>query len=133
MQQIELIHEDIYEAVRGAVDACGGPKQIASLLWPAKPLAEARRLLLHCLDPERPEKLGLEELVMIGRLARERDCHLLAAWLMGEWRYQAPIPQDPEDERSRLQREFRESVKLQAHLVRCMERLAQDPELRAVK
>lgn len=108
--QQDLWHDTLEDAVRAAVDAVGGPKRVASQLWPAKSLADARRYLLHCLDESRAEKLSLGEVEMIGTWARACGCHVLMAYLAKTWGYSAPQPVEPEDERAQLQRAYIQAV-----------------------
>ena len=43
--QYELIHETLNEAMTDAVRALGGSKKVGALLWPAKPVDEAKNRL----------------------------------------------------------------------------------------
>lgn len=113
------------DALRDAVNAAGGPKRVAGELWPPKPVADAARLLNHCLDPDRAEKLALEEIVLICRLGKAAGCHTPMHHLAQELGYQMPMPIEPEDELARLQREFTEAVEAQRALVERMERLTE--------
>jgi hypothetical protein len=123
IKQLDLWHDSPEEAYRAAVDAIGGPKRVASELWPSKRLADAQRYLLHCLDPERPEKLAMEEMDFIGQAARRAGCHVIAAYWARSWGYQDPVPVDPEDEATRLRREYVDAVKSLGALASRMERL----------
>lgn len=121
--QQELWHDSLEDAIRSAVDALGGPKKVGSILWPGRRIADAARLLSHCLDPDRPEKLTLGELQWLGAMAREAGCHTISTYLMRAWGYRDPEPIQPRDEAAELQRAFMASVQQQKDILRRLERL----------
>src|SRR5690349_4432059 len=106
MSQQELWHDRFEDALRTVVDACGGPKKVADRLWPNLPLADAARKLLHCLDPERAEKLTPNEIQLLLQWGREVNCHAAMVYLSRECGYEPPVPSDPETEQAKLQREY---------------------------
>lgn len=120
MNQSALWHDSLYDAVRAAVDAIGGPKKVGALLWPAKPLAEAQRRLLHCLDPERDHKLSLDEFELIFVEARKADCHTIAQYLAGHG-YKVE-PTNPRDEHDQLMHEYIAAVNRMEQLTKQMQR-----------
>lgn len=134
-QQQALWHDTLEDAMRGAVDAIGGPKRVGSLLWPSKPIADAARLLNHSLDPDRPEKLSPGEIELIGRRAAEAGCHTVATYLMRAWGYQDPQPMNHPDELAELQRAFMASVDEQRQLLARFERMQSltQPDLSLVR
>lgn len=99
--QPPLFVETVYDALKGIVAALGGAKTVGARLWPAKSVDDARKLLLDCLNPDRPEKLDAEQLVMLFRLAREADFHVAKHWLDAETGYQPSLPADPGDEQAK--------------------------------
>lgn len=109
-QQQQLWHDTAEDALRAAVERMGGPKRVASRLWPARTITDAARLLNHCLDPERPEKLALGEVVLLLQWAREAGCHVGMQYLAETCGYEPPAPKDPETEAAKLQREFCDAV-----------------------
>lgn len=117
MQQNPLFSDDIYDAVRDAVQALGGSKRVGALLWPAKPVQDAGKYLDRCLDSERAEKLSLDEFELIVRRSAERQCHTVASHLgrVAGYEFRAV---SVEDKRDALQREFIQASK-------AMERVAQ--------
>lgn len=133
--QQELWHDTLEDAIRSAVDAIGGPKRVGSLLWPTKRITDASRLLSHCLELDRPEKLAMGEIELIGRLAHNAGCHTIATYLMRAWGYHDPQPVEPRDEAAELQRQFVAAVQAQKDIMRRLERLQQmaGPELTMVK
>ncbi len=120
--QIPLWVESFSEALKAVVFACGGPKRVASTLWPSKKPERAALDLNHCLDDGRAEKLSLEEIVLLIQMGRERGVHTPMDFLCSAANYQEPQPVDPEDERARLQREFIEAKNDFASLLKKMER-----------
>lgn len=99
MTQAELFHDNEYDALRATVEALGGAKRVASELWPSKPMVEAQKQLLRCLDPERHEKLSLDELFHVWRLARERNIHILAQFVAYSMHYEIK-PISPEQRKA---------------------------------
>jgi len=94
------------DALVELVKALGGSKVVGVKLWPAKGVEAAQRHLLACLNPERQEKLALEEVVHIMRLGREDGQHSAMVWICQELGYSIPSPLSREDEVDRLQRDF---------------------------
>lgn len=115
--------DSLPDALSDVVKALGGAKAAGALLWPEKEPVDAGKLLRHCLDPDRPEKLSLEQVVLLLKLGRERRCHSAAAWLLQAAGYREPVPVEPEDERATLQREFVEAARGMERIVRRMDGL----------
>lgn len=114
--QPALWHDTLSDALRDVVHALGGPKVVASDLWPSKDPADAARLLNKCLDPERAEKLALEEIEWLIVRSRAANVHLAMAYLAMKAGYADPKPIEPEDERAELMREFIEKAQVLEHL-----------------
>lgn len=110
MDQQELWHDTLEDALRTVVDAAGGPKKVADKLWPSMPLADAARKLNHCLDPERAEKLTPREIQLLLQWGREHNCHAAMVFLNRECGYHPPEPTDPETEIAKAKREFVEAA-----------------------
>lgn len=126
-EQQDLWHDTLEDAIRSAVDALGGPKRVGAMLWPSKRITDAARLLSHCLETDRAEKLSLGEVELIGRLAHDVGCHTVATYLMRAWGYQDPQPVEPRDEMAELQRQFVRSVEDQKAILRRLERVQAMP------
>lgn len=92
------------------------------MLWPEKAADDAGRLLRHCLDPDRAEKLSLEQLLLLLRMGREKGVHAVMTFLAREAGYQDPVAIEPEDERAKLMREFVEAQRALAGMAKRMER-----------
>jgi hypothetical protein len=113
---LPLFLEDVYDALKAAVQALEGPKAVAGRLWPHKPLDQARKELLDALNRDNPRKLDPEETLAIFRMARDAGFHQSKHWIDRELGYEPSAPQEPEDEYARLQREYVQAVKLLATL-----------------
>ena len=107
--QQTLFVDSIEEAIRDSVNALKGPKAVGVMLWPELSADLAAKRLHHCLDPERPEKFELSQVLLIAKKARAVNCHTLIAYLSAELDYTWE-PVDPETSVQRLQREFTDSV-----------------------
>jgi len=131
--QESLFHEDIYDAFRHAVKALGGAKKVGSRLWPEKPMDHAAQQLLHCLSPDRPEKLDLYQITLILREANKKGCHVAADRLAADTHYEFK-PINPEEERATLQRQYIEAVRVLGELTKQIGQVDTDePKVRAVK
>lgn len=110
----------INDAVIACVKACGGSKTVGVTLWPAKGIEAAQRHLLSCLNPDRAEKLGPDEVLHIARLAREKGCHAYMEHLAHSLGYAPPVPTEPRDELTEL---LRQSNELNREIQRRQERI----------
>jgi hypothetical protein len=131
--QPQLFYEDIFEVTRAAVQAVGGTKHVAKVLWPHMPLGEAQRKLNDCLNRDRPEKLCIEEHMAILRMAHAADFHQAKHWIDEALGYQPTPPSDPKVARDRLADEFALLRQAMQKAERTMERLTVEPNVRAVK
>lgn len=116
--QLNLVNESFSDLLRTLVDALGGPKEVAHRLYPQKDLDSARRYLLDCLNPDRPQDIGAEGLFTLLRWAREKGAHFAIQWICDELNYSRPTPLDPEDQRAELQRQFLLGVEKMEQLAR---------------
>ena len=109
-------YETINEALIACVKACGGSKTVGPLLWPEKHAEAAQRLILDCLNEERPAKLSPEQVFFVLRLARQKGFHDGMNFVCADVGYAAPSPIEPRDEVADLMHAFNASVEMQAHL-----------------
>lgn len=127
--------ESINDALIECVKALGGSKVVGPALWPEKAPDAAQRLLLDCLNPDRPAHLTPEHVVLLMRKARQAGHHLVADWLMSELGYAKPVPIEPRDEVAELQRQFIQATQDMATMMERMQSLqaqmAARPTLRA--
>lgn len=110
MVQPSLFYESVEDAFREVIKAAGGPKVVACQLWPDKTPEAAHRLLLACLNDERPERFNPGHVFMLLRIGREKGCHCAMHFINVECGYAPPTPIEPDDEKARLQRDFIEAV-----------------------
>lgn len=115
------------DALVAAVKALGGSKVVGALLWPEKAPDAAQRLLLDCLNDDRPAHLTPDHVLMILRLARQRGHHDAVAWMLAHLGYAAPQPVEPRDEVAELQRQFIEASRAMQQLAGRIERLNTAP------
>lgn len=124
------MYESFNDALIECVKACGGSKAVGLAIWPAKGVEAAQRHLLACLNPERNEKLGPDEVLHLLRMARERGCHVGMQYLADALSYAEPVPVEPKDEADELRRRLLEvGRELQAGLAK-LEKLER-PSVRA--
>jgi hypothetical protein len=129
-QQGALFYEDVFDVAKAAVQATGGTKVVASKLWPHKPIAEAQRELLDCLNRERPRKFCIEEFLAVLRMAREAGFHQAKHWIDTDTGYQPTMPADPKIERDRLAEELGRAAEHFKGLTRAVERLEKSSKQR---
>jgi len=122
MSQQQLFHEDVWQALRDCVTALGGSKKVGLLLRPELDAQTAGRWLLDCLNPERKEKLGVEQVLLILRESRRINCHAGMTFICRDAGYGDPQPVEPEDERAALQLAFIEQSRAMQTLFARMER-----------
>lgn len=125
MSQQQLFYEDVFDVVKAAVQHAGGAKVVAPKLWTTKPVLQAQKELLDCLNRESPRKLCIEELLMVLKLAKEAGFHQAKHWIDETLGYQPTPPQDPKVERDRLAEEMARAADNFKNLQRAFERLAE--------
>lgn len=123
MTQGALFYEDIFDVARAMVQAAGGAKAVAARIWPHRPIAEAHREILDCLNRERPRKFCIEEFLEVMRMAREAGFHQGKHWIDENTGYQPTLPSDPKIERDRLAEELSKASESFKNLTRAAERL----------
>lgn len=131
MSQPALFHESIHDALRELVSALGGTKAVGARMRPELPADHAGRWLSDCLNEARREHLTPAQVVWLLREGRASGHHGAMRWLAVESGYSEPVAIEPEDERSRLQREYIEAAKAMARLADKIERTSTAPSLRS--
>lgn len=122
--------ESLNQALVECVKAAGGSANVGPKLWPEKTRESAQRLLLDCLNEDRPAKLSPEQVLMILRLARERGFHEGIGYVLCGLGYAPTTPIEPKDEAADL---LRQVIENQKALAVQMDRLAVlQPTLRSV-
>lgn len=131
--QPELFYEDIYDALRAAVQAAGGAKTVGHLLWPSLPVAEAHRALLDALNRDRARKLDPEETFRIFRLAREANFHNAFHFACEGAGYEKAPPIDPKQERNKAVEAVAGATDALRRALTILERVQAEPAVRVVK
>jgi len=123
MEQMTLVHEDIYEALRTCVQALGGSKKVGVRLWPELAADKAGNRLSDALNAGKRDVLNPEQVMLILRESRRINCHVAMYYLADACDYHRPDPLEPSDELALLQREYIQSVKQQQQLAKRMEQM----------
>ena len=124
MNQPALFYDDVNGSLRAVVAALGGAKKVGAQFWPEKELTTAARYLNNCLDPDRNEKLSLEQIMLLLAWGKDVGCHVAMYFIAAESGYAEPATREPQDEMAELQRAFIQSVKDQATLFTRIEKLS---------
>lgn len=106
MNQPALFLTDIYDALGDVVRSLGGPKAVGIRLRPEKPADEAAKWVKDCLNRERREKFDPEQLLWLLKEARAIGHHDALAYINSQAGYTPPTPIEPEDELTKLLREY---------------------------
>jgi hypothetical protein len=104
-----LFYEDEHDAIRVAIQAIGGNKKAAELLWGVNYKGGDQRIR-DCLNPNRDEKFSFREVILLSRTARDSGCHALAVYFNAEAGYAPPVPITKEDEKAELDRQVVEAI-----------------------
>lgn len=120
----ELFYESWEEALKDDIKALGGTKVVGKLLWADLEVDHARNRLNDRLNTDRRERLSDSQERMIMRLAREaRGFSAAMYYLTDDTGFERPKSRAPRDEMTELQRQFVDSVRLQAKIVERIEHL----------
>lgn len=120
--QIDMFHEDIYDALRDVVRALGGIKKVGPMLFPGKN-GHADTYLKDCLNPDRRETLDPSEVLTLLKWGRAVGCDSAMNYICDQASYKRPEAMNPVDQRAELQRLFIESVKYQKQIADRLEGL----------
>lgn len=116
-----------YECVEAALTACvqalGGAKLVGSMLWVSdKSVDQAHKLLLDCLNPDRPEKLSYSQVIYIFRLAKQAGFHAGFDWYANECEYECQ-PITKAEQVDRLTSVIEQASKTLANALSSIERI----------
>lgn len=115
-----------YEGVEDALSACvralGGAKVVGAILWPDKPMEEARTLLLNCLNPNRKEKLDYTQIIWVFREAKRVGFYAGFQWFARECEFESRAVTS-EEEMDRLANVIEASTKTLANSIAKLERM----------
>jgi len=103
VQQGELWHDNILDAIGAAVQAAGGFKVVAGRVWPTLDPSTATTRLRASLNPDHAQKLCPEELLLVARLAKDAADSSIMNFLARELGYQVE-PLSPAETKKRAVR-----------------------------
>lgn len=130
MQAEMPFYEGPEDALRAAVQALGGAKQVGAMLWPDKTPDAAGRQLLDCLNPARSEKLDISQVMLVLARAKSAGVHAPFTWLAGEIGYEAR-PVTRKEEVDRLTAVIEGSSKTLSAAVAALERIQRAQDVRS--
>lgn len=122
--QEQLFFEDIYDALRAAVQAAGGAKAVGPKLWPNKPVAAAHRDLLDALNRDRERKLDPEETFQVFKIARDVGFHSAFHFSCDSIGYHKPGPVTAREQADNLVERMEAAVREMRSLTTQAERIA---------
>lgn len=132
MQAEMPFYEGPEDALRAAVQALGGAKQVGATLWPDKTPDSAGRLMQDCLNPGRNEKLDVTQVMFILRKAKDAGVHGPFTWFAGEIGYDAR-PITKAEEADRLTTVVEQASKTLAAAVAQLERIQRGQQIKVVQ
>jgi hypothetical protein len=103
VQQSDLWHDNVLDALGGAVQAAGGVKRVAGKLWPTLEQTTAAARLRGSLNPDHAQKLDPDELLAIARLGKESGDNSVMEFLARELGYELK-PLAPAEAKKRAKR-----------------------------
>lgn len=113
-----LFHETAADAIGTAIQALGGAKKVAGLLWPALKSETAYTRLRHCLSDEFPEKLEVNEILLIARHEKAAGEHSIMNFFAADLGYEIE-PLSPVEVKRKAKKN--RTTALLAELARLME------------
>lgn len=131
--QEELFLDDFTDALAHTIKALGGFGAVGAELWPAKPLRSAENWLRDCLNPNRSEKLSMDEVVTILRLARDRGIHTAIYKLCDDAGYGRPAIAPNKTPQQILAEKFQRTAAELSRLADEMAAIDQTAKMRVVK
>jgi hypothetical protein len=132
MDSAQLFYDDEYDALRVAIQAIGGNKNAATLLWGVNYKGGEQRVR-DCLNPNRDEKFSFRECMVLARAARDVNCHAVAVYFNAETGYAPPVAISKEDEKADLDRRVLEAVEGLQRLLTKRDAAAATPPMRSVR
>jgi hypothetical protein len=106
VQQSDLWHDTVFDALGAAAQAAGGTKKVASKLWSTLDSTSATSRLRAGLNVDHQQKLCLLEAIAIARLGKEAGCHAFMQYLARDLGYEIK-PLAAEDAKKRVRRDRR--------------------------
>ena len=122
MTPIPLWHDAFEDALIDILKGVYGKgfyQKAAAEMYPTEDPTDKGKWLEKALNPERNEKLGLNDLLWILKKGREKGIHTGMFFLTDECNYTRPTTIEPEDKKAelvdrleRIAKEFNDGVKL---------------------
>ena len=103
MEQSDLWHENIYDALGAAVQAGGGKGRVAKKVWPNISATSAEARLRASLNVDHAQKLDPDEFLAIARIGKEYGDHSVMQFLARELGYEI-TPLKPAEAKKRAKR-----------------------------
>ena len=134
MSQIEqLFYEDIYDAMRAAVQYLGGAKAVGPKLWPNKSDKQAWKDILDCLNRNNERKFDPEEVMAVFRFARDAGFHAGFHYVCDQIGYHKPGPVTAQEQAESIMERAAELARESRAVATQLERLHQSGVLRPIK
>ena len=95
--QLPVFCETALEALDYTVKACGGYKAVGAAMRGDKAPDQAGQWLRDCMNANKPEKLGPDQVDQLLAYGRERGVHVYMQYLAARHGYAAPIALTSED------------------------------------
>lgn len=131
MQTEMPFYECPEDALKAAVQALGGAKAVGVMLWPDATPDVASRKLHDALNPSRPEKLEISQIMLVLARAKEAGCHSPFQWLAAQVGYEARAITRAE-EVDRVTEVVEQSSKTLAAALATLERLQRTSSIKVV-
>ena len=123
--------DGLNQALIECVKAAGGSAIVGKKLFPEKSPEAAQRVLLDCLNEDRPAKLSPEQVLLVLRLARAKGYHGGIAFILADLGYAQTTPIEPKDEAAELSRQASELLAAAERITERLQRLQPQLHLRA--
>lgn len=105
---MKLFYDDEFDALQQMIAGSERSfKECAAFLRPDLKPESAYAWLKACVNPQGDQNLKLGQIVSLARFCRRTD---ILFFMADELKHERPKPLNPEDERTRIQREFAEAV-----------------------
>lgn len=120
--QNALIFDHVEDALHACVMALGGAKAVGLRMRPEK-RERAGAWVMDCLNPQRAEKFGPDEVLTVFTWAREAGFHDGMRWFAAQAGYMPPLPQEPQAELADLTRQLTAQMAATQKMMARMEQL----------
>ena len=126
MKDQPLFYDSMEDAINSMVLNCELPfKTVATQMWPAKKMDTAYAQLKAVVNPDKPEKLDLDEIARLCKITGRYDALF---YLCDETHHARPVLRAPEDERMDIMDNIKQLTQAVQTLSRRAARLDADLE-----